>query len=192
MSSHELSLFTGDHTLESSESETESQISPHDQGKTKRVDKTFTGWKFHDTLRADIADGSSDARKALLMEFLQTRTTHDRPHSVKSVTIFADLTEFFSARPRETPAVSIAIVGYVQSNKSRKYAMTNWLRSATWNPVSGGLCSNSEFLADMARANNPSMPGWCKLPIFGELGLNNQGRTAARNERKVLFAYFQA
>ena len=150
------------------------------------------GWTFHDTIRADVADDSSDARKALLVEHIRNRIAHDRPHCVQSVTIIADLTEFFSARPREIPAVSIEIVGYVQTKPSRKFAMTNWLRSATWNPVSGGLCSNSEFLADMERANNPSMPGWCKLPIFGELGLNNQGRPAARNERKVLFAYFQA
>ena len=68
--------------------------------------------------------------------------------------------------------------------------MKSWIPSATWNPVSGGLCSNSEFLADMKRADDPSMPGWCKLPIFGTLGLNNQGRNAASNERKV-FAHFQ-
>jgi hypothetical protein len=42
----------------------------------------------------------------------------------------------------------------------------------------------------MERADDPSMPGWCKLPIFGELGLNNQGRIAASNARKV-FAHFQ-
>ena len=63
--------------------------------------------------------------------------------------------------------------------------MKSWIPSVTWNPVSGGLCSNSEFLADMERADDPSAPGWCKLPIYGTLGLNNQGRNAARNERKV-------
>ena len=68
--------------------------------------------------------------------------------------------------------------------------MKSWIPSVTWNPVSDGLCSNSEFLADMKRADDPSMPGWCKLPISGELGLKNQGRNAASNERKV-FAHFQ-
>jgi hypothetical protein len=190
MASHELSLFTGEHILESSESESETQNRLNSQGKTKQAEKSFMGWTFHDTIQADVSDVSTDARKALLMEHIRNRTAHDRPRSVQSVTIIADLTEFFAARPRETPAVSIAIVGYVQTKKSRKFTMTNWLRDATWNPVPGGLCSNSEFLADMKRADDPSMPGWCQLPIFGELGLNNQGRNAARNARKV-FAHFQ-
>ena len=189
MASHELSLFTGDHTLESSESESESQNSPHVQDKPKR-DKTFKTWTFNDTIPADVADGSSDARKERLMEHIRTRTGHHMPHCVLSVTIFADLKEYISVRPHEIPTVSIAIVGYVQTKSSRATTMTAWIPSATWNPVSGGLCSNSEFLADMERADDPSMPGWCKLPIFGGLGLNNQGRNAAKNERKV-FAHFQ-
>ena len=51
-----------------------------------------------------------------------------------------------------------------------------------WKPVSGGLCSNDEFLADMDRQNDLIL-SWYKLPIFGVLGLNNRGRTADRDKR---------
>jgi hypothetical protein len=145
---------------------------------------------FLDNIRADVSHGGFDQNKQQLIQHLQTRTAHARPRCVQSITISADLTTFISARPDVTPTVSIVIVGYVQTKSCREFTMTNWLRDATWNPVSGGLCSNSEFLADMERADDPSMPGWCKLPIFGELGLNNQGRIAASNKRKV-FAHFQ-
>ena len=189
----ELSLFRGDEGEshpQSSDSEAESQNSSCIQGKPKQVHKSYTNWKFLDNIRADAFHGGSDEKKQQLIQHFQTRTTHDRPRCVNSITIFADLTEFISARPDVSPTVSIAIVGYVQTKPSRTSAMKSWIPSATWNPVSGGLCSNSEFLADMKRADDPSMPGWCKLPISGELGLNNQGRNAASNERKV-FAHFQ-
>ena len=87
------------------------------------------------------------------------------------------------AQPHE---VSIAIIGYVQTKPSRPYTMTKWIPSATWDPVPGGLCSNGKFLADMDRLNDLTL-SWYKLPIFGELGLNNRGSTAARDKRKVSF-----
>jgi hypothetical protein len=63
--------------------------------------------------------------------------------------------------------------------------MKSWMSSAAWDPVSCGLYTNGEFLSYMDRANNPSMPGWCMLPIFGEVGLNNDGRLGAKRDRKV-------
>ena len=195
ISFQELSLLRGDEgdsSPLSSDSEAESQSSSCIQAKSKRSDKSYSSWKFLDNIQVDALHCECDQKKEQLIKHFQTRTTHERPPCVQSITIFSNLSEFFSARPDENPTVSIDIVCYVQTKSCRKFAMNSWIPSATWNPVSGGLCSNSEFLADMERANNPSMPGWCKLPIFGELGLNNQGRTAARNERKVLFAYFQA
>lgn len=194
MSFHEISLLTvaGEHSLVSSESETDTGIQNTPHGKTAQVYKSFTAWRFCECIRADVLDGSLDDRKEQLIGFLRTRTAHNRPFCVRSVTIFADLNQFVSAQPGEIPTdsnLSIPIVGYVQTNKSRTLAMTTWLPTATWNPVSGGLHSDSKFLADLDRANNPTMPGWCNLPIFGELGLNNQGRIAASKERKV-FAHF--
>jgi hypothetical protein len=70
MASLELSLFTGDHTLESSESESESQNSPHVQDKPKR-DKTFKTWMFNDTIRADIAAGSGSLFMVRVPTFFQ-------------------------------------------------------------------------------------------------------------------------
>ena len=64
--------------------------------------------------------------------------------------------------------------------------MTKWIPSATWDPVPGGLCSNGEFLADMDRSDDQSLT-WFRLPILGELDLNNLrlGRIAARDKREV-------
>ncbi len=69
--------------------------------------------------------------------------------------------------------------------------MTHWIPSATWEPVPGGLCSSSGFQADMVRSTNEKSP-WFKLPIFGELRLNNLGRLEARRERKVSSPSFSA
>ena len=173
----ELSLLRGDDgesNPPSSDSEAESQSSSCIHAKSKRVDKSYTNSKFLDNIRADVSHGGFDQKKQQLIQHFQTRTAHDMPQCVQSITIFADLTEFISARPDVSPTVSIAIVGYVQTKPSRTSAMKSWIPSATWNPVSGGLCSNSEFLADMKRADDPSMPGWYKLPIFGGLGLNTE------------------
>ena len=143
-------------------------------------------WRFLDTIQADILAGEFEDRKRQLIEHFRTRTTPDtadRPIRVLSVTIFADLKPLILALPNENPTVSIAIIGYVQTKPSSQSRMTKWIPPATWEPVSGGLCSNGEFLADMDR---PNLTLSChKLPIFGELGLNNRGSTAARNKRKV-------
>ena len=65
--------------------------------------------------------------------------------------------------------------------------MTKWIPSENWDPVPGGFCSNCEFLADMDCSVDQSLP-WFRLPIFGELGLNYRGSTAARDKRKVSFS----
>jgi hypothetical protein len=94
----------------------------------------------------------------------------------------ADLNKFLSAISNENPAVSMVIVGYVQTKPSRKFTMMSWMSSAAWDPVSGGLYSDSEFLCYMARdsANNP--PDWCVPPIFGEVGLNNDSSLAEKRD----------
>ena len=48
--------------------------------------------------------------------------------------------------------------------------------SATWKPVPGGLAGDAEF-----RANSASL---AKLYAFGEIGLNNQGRSEKSQEQK--------
>ena len=176
-----------DSESQSSDSEAESQnCSQFSQDRPKRVDKLCRCWKFRDFIQAEVSDDSSKLR---LIEFIRTRLTHNRPACVRSVTVFADLNQYLSAVSDETPTVSIAIVGYIQTNPSRKITMKSWLSSAAWDPVSGGLYSNLDFLSNMDRANNPSVPGWCMLPIFGELGLNNDGRLAARSDLKVCVVF---
>ena len=96
-------------------------------------------WKFRDFVQAEVSDDSSKLR---LIEFIRTRLTHNRPACVRSVTVFADLNQYLSAVSDETPTVSIAIVGYIQTKPSRKTTMKSWLSSAAWDPVSGGLYSD--------------------------------------------------
>ena len=151
--------------------------------KPKQLNTRFMSWRFLDTIQADVLACEFEDRKRRLIEHFRTRTTPNRPICVLSLTIITDLKLLILALPNENPTVSIAIIGYVQTKPSRPIAMTKWIPSATWEPVSGGLCSNGEFLAGMDR---PPL-SWYKLPILGELGLTNRGRTAARAKRKVSF-----
>ncbi len=151
---------------------------------TVTADKHFHSWMFKDNIEPDISDVEFSERKLQLIEHFQTRTTPKRPACVQSVAIFANLHDLINVNLEEIQTVSIEIIGYLQTKGSRKFTMTNWIRSATSEPVLGGLCSSSDFLADIARANNVKSP-WFRLPIFGDLGLNNQGRIEARKEQKV-------
>ena len=177
MSSQELIGESGDCGRQSSESEAEDYISSHKQ--PKRLDKCFDCWTFKDIVQADILNINFNERKQQLIEHFQTRTTPKRPASVKSLVIFANLHECIDAEQEEIQTISIEIIGYVQSKSSRKWTMANWIPSATWEPVPGGLCSSSGFQADMDRANNEKSP-WFRLPIFGELGLNNRGNSGPK------------
>ena len=159
MSSQELIGESGDCGRRSSDSEAEDYSSSHKQDKAKRLDTLFACWTFKDIVQADILNTNFSERKQQLIEHFQTRTTPRRPASVKSLVIFANLHEYINAEPEEIQTISIEIIGYVQSKSSRKWTMTNWIPSATWEPVPGGLCSSSGFQADMDRANNEKSPG---------------------------------
>jgi hypothetical protein len=69
-------------------------------------------------------------------------------------------------------------------NKAKTFTMTNWIKSANWDPITGGLFTNCEFLNYLDYAESPSK-SWYQMPIFGEVGFNNQGRIAEKNDRKV-------
>ena len=182
MSSQDLRFDGGTNSQESSDSEAESRSHFQAQSKSARINTKFCSWKFKDTIHADVSECEFEERKRQLIEHFRTRTTPDRPTSVLYVSIFADLHNFINASANET--ISIAIIGYVQTKQSRPYTMAKWIPSVTWEPVPGGLCNCSEFLEYTARANNEKS-SWYNLPIFGDLGLNIQGRIAARKERKV-------
>jgi hypothetical protein len=69
------------------------------------------------------------------------------------------------------------------------FTTTNWIKSANWEPITGGLFSNCEFLNYLDYAESPSK-SWYNMPIFSEVGLNNQGRIAEKNDRKVCIVFF--
>jgi hypothetical protein len=62
--------------------------------------------------------------------------------------------------------------------------MTNLIKFANWEPI-----SNCEFLNYLDYADSPSK-SWYKMPIFGEVGSNNQGRIAEKNDRKVCVIFY--
>ena len=140
-------------------------------------------WKFRDTVQADFSGlDSLGERRQKLIEHFRTRTNSERPLCVRSVTVFADLEQLVFEAPGETRTISISIIGYVQTKQSRMFTMTNWIKSANWEPITGGLFSNCEFLNYLDYADSPSKT-WYKMPIFGEVGLNNQGRIAEKSDR---------
>jgi hypothetical protein len=153
---------------ESSDSDLESQNSSQIQTKSKQAYNNFTCWKFQDTIQADFSDlGSLGERRQKLTEHFLTRTSSEQPLCVRSVTVFADLEQLVFEAPDETRTISISIIGYVQTKQSRTFTMTNWMKSANWEPITGGLFSNCQFLTYLDYAESPSN-SWYKMPIFGE------------------------
>jgi hypothetical protein len=57
----------------------------------------------------------------------------------------------------------------------------NFINTASWKPVPGGLAGDAEF-----RANRATL---AKLYVFGERGLNNPGREEQKRAKKVGYAY---
>jgi hypothetical protein len=155
-------------------------------------------WKFRDTVQADFSGlDSLGERRQKLIEHFRTRTSSERPLCVRSVTVFADLEQLAFEAPDETRAISISIIGYVQTKQSldvyddkldkiRKLG-TN---SATASFLTrSGLFSNCEFLNYLDYAETPSK-AWYQMPKFGEVDSNNKGRIAEKNDRKVSVVFF--
>jgi len=66
-----------------------------------------------------------------------------------------------------SPLIPIPIIGYVQSQNSEVYAMTQWLPEDTRAPVPGGLADHPDVLPYISLAENTAAP-WFKLSVFGE------------------------
>ena len=98
-------------------------------------------------------DTITQTRRNIFLSF-RIRTTPDQPLHVLSVTIFAYLKYFVLAQPLEKLMISIATIRYVQTNPSCKATMSKGIPSATWDPVTGGLCSKDEFLVNMDRSDD--------------------------------------
>ena len=165
-----------------------SQIS----SKLKRVRDQFRAWIFHYTIQTDLLgeEGvSTDEKKCMLAEHLRTRLGHNRPKAVSSVTVFCDFSLVLVPPTDISPLVSVPIVGFVQSESRTVHTIIPWFPDAKWAPVPGGLADHPDFLRYMSLVENTAGP-WFKLSVFGELGLNNAGRRAARENRKVFLKPF--
>ncbi len=57
-----------------------------------------------------------------------------------------------------------------------------WIPSAVWNPVRGGLASDSGFRADTSRSEDPN-DLWAQMSVYGSLSLNNSARLEEKTER---------
>ena len=160
--------------------------------KPKQKNDQCRAWNFQYTLQSDLLgeEGVTTHEKLnLLTEHLQTRLGHRKPRSVHSVTVFCDFKYALLPLTDVSPLIPIPIIGYVQSRNCTVYAMTQWLPDAAWAPVPGGLADHPDFLRYMSLVENTAGP-WFKLSVFGELGLNNAGRRAARENRKVFLKPF--
>ena len=157
--------------------------------KSARVRPRFSSWSFHFSFSADSTslnlNGGGAAGCVTLRERLRahisSRVGIAMPHIVTFVTAFYDASIF--SLP-EGVSLSISLRGYVQTRAQTNCEITTmqrWIPSAIWNPVRGGLASNSEFKADVSRSEDPNNQ-WTQMIVFGSISLNN----AAKMERKKL------
>ena len=84
-----------------------------------------------DTLSTDLLceEGVTTREKKmnLLAEHLQIRPGHNKPHAVHSVTVLCDFESMLLPSTDVSPLIPVPIIGYVQSQNSTVYAMTQWL-----------------------------------------------------------------
>ena len=154
----------------------------------KRARARFGCWSFDFTFCADSTafngGGATGCvtlreRQMFLRAHLTSRVAHTMPPVVTFVTAFYDASIF--SLP-EGVSLSISLRGYVQTRAQTNCEITTmqrWIPSAIWNPVRGGLASNSEFKADVSRSEDPN-DQWTQMIVFGSISLNN----AAKMERK--------
>ncbi len=62
--------------------------------------------------------------------------------------------------------------------------MHEWIKAAVWTPVTCGLASDAEFKQNMKRFSDAN-DSWTQLITFGSVGMNDYGREAQKNARKV-------
>ena len=178
--------------MSASSNSSESASPPARTAQNKRVRARFSSWSFHFTFNADSTalNGGAAAgcvtlreRQAFLHAHIKSRIEHTMPNYISFVTAFYDASIISGALP-EGISLSISLCGYVQTRAMTSYeliTMQNWIPSAIWNPVRGGLASNSEFKADVSRSADPN-DQWTQMIVFGNLSINN----AAKMERKKM------
>lgn len=145
----------------------------------------FRVWRFQLIVKADLRhSNTTEGKGTLLTEHLRTRTGHSRPSCVTSLTVFCDELQF-SGPSDSDDLISIQVQGYVQTKDGIPLSrMQNWIDSATWKPVPGGLSSDDEYQTNMDKFNDPN-DTMTRLMVFGSVTANNAGRAADRQARKV-------
>ena len=169
-------------------SEASGSSSANSRNKRKsRTGSIFRAFQFHFIIKADLCAGTTAVEKEkLFREHLSARTGHNTPLCIIGVVVFCDRS-LFSQPPDSDGLVSIEVLGYVQAKSSTPLStMKNWIDSATWKPVQGGLTSDDEYMSNMRRFEDPD-DQWTRLLVFGSIGANNVGRAAEKAARKVEF-----
>ena len=143
-------------------------------------------WRFQLMVRANLCNASTAVEKgSLLLQHLSLRTGHNMPDCVTGVVVFCDAS-LFSQPPESDGLVSIEMRGYVQARQATRHStMKKWVDSATWNPVTGGLTSDDEYMSNMMRRCQDPNDEWIGILLFGNIGANNKGRSAEKAARKV-------
>ena len=154
--------------------------------KPKRIRDQFKAWNFNYTIQTDLLgeEGvSTDEKKLLLTEHLQTRLGHNRPQALLR-TVFCAFSLVLVPSPGIGPFILVPIICFIQSQNRIVHTMIPWFPDAKWAPVPCCLADHPDFLRYMSLVENIAGP-WFKLSVFCELGLNNAGRRAARENRNV-------
>ena len=170
-------------------SEASGSSSANSRNKRKsRIGSVFRAFQFHLIIKTDLRNGTTAVEKEkLLTDHLTARTGINIPHSVGGLVVFCDRS-LFSQQPDSDGLVSIEVLGYAQGNNTMPLStMTNWIASARWKPVKGGLTSDDEYMSNMRRFQDPD-DQWTRLMLFGSIGANNAGRAADKAIRKVEFS----
>ncbi len=122
-------------------------------------------------VKADLCHSTTSVEKEkLLREQLSARTGNNRSLSVISLIVFCDRSLF------SQPPDSDGLVSIQGSHAKPQSAMKNWIDSATWNPVSGGLTSGKEYMSNMHIFQDPN-DAWTRLLLFGSIGAKNAGHS---------------
>ena len=101
-------------------------------------------------------------------------TSFKSRETVHSVPVLCDFKSVLLPLTDVSPLIPIHIIGYVQSQNSTVYAITQWLPEDTQAQVPCGLADHPDVLQYISLAENTAAP-WFKLSVFGELRLNNRG-----------------
>ena len=181
------SLSIGNNS-DGSESGSDSETTNHSRisSKPKRIRDRLRTWNFHYTIQTDLLgeeEVSTDEKKLLLTEHLRTRLGNNRPQAVSSITVFCDFSLILVPSPGIGPLISVPIVPFVQSQNRTVYTIIPWFPDAKWAPVlGGGRPPRFSAVHEPCREHCGAL---VQAFFSGKLGLNNRGRLAARENRKV-------